>query len=55
MAYVTAATYREREAQWREQAAKTPPGPEQKACLALANGYANLIVLLERLHTAEAA
>jgi hypothetical protein len=49
MAYLDATTYRERERQWRECAAKLPPGPEQDACIALAEGYANLVTILERL------
>jgi hypothetical protein len=48
MAYLNAKTYREREAQWREQAAYLPPGREQAVCLALAEGYADLITLLGR-------
>lgn len=48
MAYLNAETYREREAQWREQAAYRPPGREQQVCLALAEGYAELITLLGR-------
>jgi hypothetical protein len=48
MAYLNAETYREREAQWREQAASLAPGREQAVCLALAEGYADLIALLGR-------
>ena len=47
MAYLDAETYRAREAQWREQAADLA-GREQNVCLALAEGYADLIKLLGR-------
>jgi hypothetical protein len=46
MAYLDAETYRAREAQWREQAADLTPGREQQVCLALAEGYADLVMLL---------
>jgi hypothetical protein len=55
MAYLNAETYREREAQWREQAAYLPPGREQQVCLALAEGYADLITLLGRPAFSDAA
>jgi hypothetical protein len=48
MAYLNTETYREREAQWRERAAYRAPCREQAVCLALAEGYADLITLLER-------
>jgi len=48
-------TYRQREAQWREQALMLPAGREREACLALAEGYANLVEILERLDAPEAA
>jgi hypothetical protein len=48
-------TYREREKKWREQAANLSPGAERDACLTLAQGYANLITILERLETREVA
>jgi hypothetical protein len=46
MAYLDAETYRAREAQWREQAADLAPSREQQVCLALAEGYADLVMLL---------
>jgi hypothetical protein len=49
MPYFDAATYKERERQWRSQAATLSPGPERDACLALADGYANLTAILERM------
>jgi hypothetical protein len=39
-------TLRVREAQWRQQAADLAPGAEQAVCLALAEGYADLIALI---------
>ena len=50
MSYLDANTYQEREQQWRDQAATLSPGPERDACLALADGYANLAAILERLN-----
>jgi hypothetical protein len=41
-------TYRARAAQWRQQAETLPPGEEKDACLALAEGYADLAALLAR-------
>ncbi len=55
MAYLNAETYREREGQWREQAAYLAPGREQQVCLALAEGYAELITLLGRPAFSDAA
>jgi hypothetical protein len=49
MPYLDEATYRERARSWREQAASLPPGPERDSCTALAEGYAHLVTLLERL------
>jgi hypothetical protein len=49
MSYLDAATYRVRERQWREAAADLSPGPERDACIALAEGYANLVAILGRL------
>jgi hypothetical protein len=48
MAYLDVETLREREAQWRQQAADLAPGAEQAVCLALAEGYADLIALIRR-------
>ena len=55
MAYLSANTYRAREAQWREQAAYLAPGREQQVCLTLAEGYAELITLLGRPAFSDAA
>jgi hypothetical protein len=55
MAYLKASAYREWEAQWREEAAKRPRGREQAACLALAEGYADLVRFLGRLSSADGA
>jgi hypothetical protein len=41
-------TYRARAAQWRQQAETLSPGKEKDACLALAEGYADLAALLAR-------
>jgi hypothetical protein len=39
-------TYRVRATQWRQKAETYPPGREKDACLALAEGYANLAALI---------
>ena len=44
--------YRERERRWREEANSKPDGAERDACLSLANGYANLISIIERIEQA---
>ncbi|WP_428492682.1 hypothetical protein [Rhodopila sp.] len=49
MSYLNTPTYREREKQWLEQAAALPPGPDRDACQALADGYGNLVMLLDQL------
>jgi hypothetical protein len=49
MPYLDVAIYREREKQWRESAADLSPGPERDACIALAERYAKLVAILERL------
>ena len=49
MAYLKLATYQEREKEWRERAANAKPGPDQDACLALADGYRDLIKFIERV------
>jgi hypothetical protein len=41
--------YRERERRWREEAKSRPDGAERDACVALADGYAHLVELIERL------
>jgi hypothetical protein len=51
MSYLDAATYQERERHWRDEAETLSPGPERDACLALADGYTNLIAILERMNT----
>lgn len=44
-----AAEYRERAKAWREKAAALPESdPTRMACLALAEGYENLAIQLER-------
>jgi hypothetical protein len=55
MAYLNVETLREREAQWRQQAADLAPGAEQAVCLALAEGYADLIALIGRPPFSDAA
>lgn len=42
-----AATYRKRAQKWREDAQAMPPGKERDACTVLADGYANLVALIE--------
>jgi hypothetical protein len=54
MAYLNEEKYRECEAQWRKQAAYLSPGRAQQVCLAVAEGYADLITLLERSVFSEA-
>jgi hypothetical protein len=49
MPYLNAAAYREREKRWREAAKSAPDGVERDACLSLADGYANLISVIERV------
>ncbi len=49
MSYLDRATYVDRERSWRDQAARLPAGSERDACNVLADGYAHLIRLLERL------
>jgi hypothetical protein len=49
MPYLDAAVYREREKRWREAAEGAPDGVERDACLSLADGYADLISVLERI------
>jgi hypothetical protein len=55
MAYVNAAAYREREAQWREEASTRTRRGEQATCVALAEGYADLARLTEALGSADSA
>ena len=40
--------YRERERHWRDEAWRCSPGHERDACLALADGYARLVEIIER-------
>lgn len=47
--YIDAEKYRERERHWREEAKSEPDGAEREACVALADGYAHLVELIERL------
>jgi hypothetical protein len=49
MPYLEAETYRAREQQWRGEASRLSPCRERDACLALAEGYANLVQLIGRL------
>jgi hypothetical protein len=49
MPYMQVEKYRERELHWREEAKSKPDGAERDACIALADGYAHLISLIERL------
>jgi hypothetical protein len=41
--------YRERERQWRQEAALLSPGHERDACQSLAEAYARLVQIIERL------
>lgn len=52
MSYLNTAAYRERETQWRQQAAALPPGDDRDACLALARGYGDLVAILGQLTAA---
>jgi hypothetical protein len=47
--YLKIATYRDRERKWREEAAQGAEGISRQACLELADGYAHLVAILERL------
>jgi hypothetical protein len=49
MPFMDTRTYREREKRWREEANSKPEGAERDACLSLANSYANLISIIERI------
>jgi hypothetical protein len=49
MPYLAAEKYRERERHWRIEAGLKPKGAERDACIALADGYAHLVEILERL------
>jgi hypothetical protein len=49
MPYFREATYRDKEQSWREKADNLSPGAERDACMKLADGYAALLLLLERL------
>ena len=40
--------YEGRSAHWQLAADALPPGPNREACLALAEGYARLVELMER-------
>lgn len=40
--------YREREQHWRNAASQALSGPERDSCLTLADGYAELIRIVER-------
>ena len=44
-----AGKYREREHHWREEAKSRTDAAERDACVALADGYAHLVELIERL------
>jgi hypothetical protein len=44
-------TYRDRTRQWRLEAEKWPPGHQHDACVALAEGYENLVRLIENSGT----
>jgi hypothetical protein len=50
MSYSNATTYRERERRWRERASLLPLGAERDVCLVLAEGYATLLAIIERLN-----
>jgi hypothetical protein len=43
-----AATYRERELRWRNEAKALPPGSERDECCALADGYAKLVSIIDQ-------
>jgi hypothetical protein len=45
--------YRNRARMWREKADTLPEGPERDACLALAEGYANLAGLIDKVDGSE--
>jgi hypothetical protein len=51
MPSMDAQTYREREKRWREGANSKPDGAERDACLSLADGYAHLISIIERIES----
>jgi hypothetical protein len=39
--------YRARAKRWRDEADALPPGKEREACITIADGYANLAVLID--------
>jgi hypothetical protein len=39
--------YREREQHWRDEAWRFPPGYDRDASLAMADGYARLVAIIE--------
>jgi hypothetical protein len=49
MAHMQVEKYRERERHWRDEAKSKPEGAERDACIAIADGYAHLISIIERL------
>jgi hypothetical protein len=50
MSKMDEARYRERERSWRDKAANLPPGADRDHFTALADGYARIIRLLQRLN-----
>jgi hypothetical protein len=52
MPHMDTATFREREKRWRKEANSKPDGAERDACLSLANGYASLVSIIERIEQA---
>jgi hypothetical protein len=49
MPYLNVEIYREREKRWREEAKSKPNDAERDACLSLAEGYAKLVSIIERI------
>jgi hypothetical protein len=43
-----------REKKWRDEAAELPPGPDRDACIAIADGYAELVAILARIDKEDA-
>jgi hypothetical protein len=43
-----AETYRDRARKWRAEADALPPGKARDGCVALAEGYADLVAILEK-------
>jgi len=46
--------YKDRVIHWQKAADALPPGAERDACLALSDGYAKLVTMVQKLETGSA-